>query len=248
MLWWMVSDKSGRAQQTTPAGLVFVDIDNTLIPGATVFLFALEAWRQGFLTFSDVLPALFEQRHFRRLGESDERVASVQERALSLVKDHDVEEFDRVARATWHRRMNKRVFSEVLDTLRHHQNLEREVHMVSASPQGLVDVIAAELGFSGGAGTTLHISEGRFTGQLEGPLLRGPHKAEAAQSIARRRGVALSDCFALSDSIADLPLLEMVGQPLAVNPDQALLAEATRRGWPVLWPQGTHRYRKLRSR
>lgn len=248
MLSAMVSDKSNGESSASSGDLVFVDIDNTLLPGAVVFLFAVEAWRQGFLTSRDVFPALFEQRHFRRRGETEERVARVQERALSLVRDHSVEQFEAVARATFHRRVKPRLFRDVVSLLHTHQAAGSEVHLVSASPQGLVDVIAENLGFEGGVGTALRVDTGVFTGELEGALLRGEHKAQAAVSLASRRDVDLDRCAAMSDSAADIPLLELVGQPLAVNPDPHLLREATRRDWPVLWPEGTHRYRRLRSR
>lgn len=247
MLRAMVDDKSIRQPNANRRSVVFVDIDNTLLPGAVVFLFAVEAWRQGFLSFSDVMPALFEQRHFTRRGETDERVASVQARALSLVRGHSVEQFTNVARATFENRVRRRLFSDVTDILTNHQSQDRQIHIVSASPQGLVDIIADGLGFAGGTGTALDEQQGIFTGELAGPLLRGSHKAEAARRHAESLGASLADCFALSDSIADLPLLSMVGHATAVNPDQGLHREALRRGWDVVWPEGTHRYRRIRS-
>ena len=65
-------------------------------------------------------------------------------------------------------------------------------------------------------------------------LLYGEQKAQAARDFAAARGYRLADCHAYSDSITDLPLLEAVGHPTAVNPDRALRRVAAERGWPVL--------------
>jgi HAD superfamily hydrolase (TIGR01490 family) len=243
----MAGDKSKSSGSTTPAALVFVDIDNTLLPGAVVFLFAVEAWRNGLLRFSEVVPAMFEQRHFKRRGESDHRVASIQERALSLIHGHSEDEFERVARLTFDKRIRRRLFPEVTEVLTRHLEAGHEVFLISASPQGLVDVIAQKLGLTGGVGTQLETADGVFTGRLEGSLLRGDGKREAALSLSRSHGVALDQCYAMADSMADLSLLESVGHPMAVNPDQALHREAQSRGWPVVWPAGSHRYRRLRT-
>ena len=247
MLNSMAGDKSKRSGVKPPAALVFVDIDNTLLPGAVVFLFAIEAWRNGLLRFSEVIPAMFEQRHFKRRGESDHRVASIQERALSLIHGHSEEEFERVARLTFDKRIRRRLFAEVTEVLSKHRDAGHEVFLISASPQGLVDVIAEKLGLTGGVGTQLEAEDGVFTGRLVGELLRGDGKREAALELSRIHAVALERCYAMADSMADLSLLESVGHPMAVNPDQALHREAQTRGWPVVWPAGTHRYRRLRT-
>ena len=66
-----------------------------------------------------------------------------------------------------------------------------------------------------------------------GELLHGPAKAGAVIRLADDRGYDLHECVAYSDSINDLPLLETVGSPHAVNPDRALRRIAVRRSWPV---------------
>ncbi len=78
------------------------------------------------------------------------------------------------------------------------------------------------------------MAEGRYTGDLDGPLAHGAHKAERVAALAGESGLELRASFAYTDSINDLPLLELVGNPVAVNPDRALSAEARRREWPIL--------------
>ena len=76
--------------------------------------------------------------------------------------------------------------------------------------------------------------DGQFTGELAEPPLTADGRASTAARIAAEHGVPLSDCHAYGDSISDLPLLELVGHPHAVNPDFRLAREARRRRWDVL--------------
>jgi phosphoserine phosphatase len=72
-----------------------------------------------------------------------------------------------------------------------------------------------------------------YTGRLVGDLLHGPAKAEAVRELAHREGLDLRRCSAYSDSINDLPMLLLVGDPCAINPDARLRARALLEGWPV---------------
>ena len=105
--------------------------------------------------------------------------------------------------------------------------------MLSASGLEVVEPIAALVGADRCQATRMAIRNGRYTGEIE-LYLYGERKAQAARDIAAARGYRLADCRAYSDSITDLPLLEAVGHPTAVNPDRALRRVAEERGWPIL--------------
>jgi phosphoserine phosphatase len=87
---------------------------------------------------------------------------------------------------------------------------------------------------TGGIGTVAEIVGGVYTGRLAEPFCYGEGKADAIQKLAKDRGYDLRLSYAYSDSAGDLPFLEMVGHPVAVNPDRALQALAYHRGWPVV--------------
>lgn len=96
----MAQEKKLPTSTETPV-LVFVDVDNTLIRGATIFMFAMEAWKSGYIKWRHVIPALFHQRAFIKKGESPARITSTRERAQALVAGHLVAEFDRIAEVAW---------------------------------------------------------------------------------------------------------------------------------------------------
>ena len=228
--------------------LVFVDVDNTLVKGASIYMFAIEAWKSGFIKWHHVIPALFQQRYFIRKGETTKRVKSTRERAQALVAGHQVRDFEKVAESAWRRSIAPKVFPEMIERINHHKSQGHEIWLLTASPQGLASVMARDLTLTGAIGTTLEEKDGAFTGEIEGELLHGPLKAKAAVQHALESGVNLAHCYAYSDSAADIPLLESVGHPVAVNPDHTLLAHATELSWPILWPESTNRHQTQRSK
>ena len=228
--------------------LVFVDVDNTLVKGASIYMFAIEAWKSGFIKWHHVIPALFQQHYFIRKGETTKRVKSTRERAQALVAGHQVRDFEKVAESAWRRSIAPQVFPEMIERINHHKSQGHEIWLLTASPQGLASVMARDLTLTGAIGTTLEQKDGAFTGEIDGELLHGPLKAKAAVQHALESGVNLAHCYAYSDSAADIPLLESVGHPVAVNPDHTLLAHATELSWPILWPESTNRHQTQRSK
>jgi len=81
--------------------------------------------------------------------------------------------------------------------------------------------------------TRMVVEDGKYTGDIAF-YCYGEGKAQAIRELAAREGYLLEHSYAYSDSITDLPMLDLVGHATAVNPDRALRKEATTRGWPVL--------------
>jgi HAD superfamily hydrolase (TIGR01490 family) len=125
------------------------------------------------------------------------------------------------------------VYDEARVLLDAHRTAGEDVIIVSASGHEMVGPIGALLGAALVIATRMEIAEGCYTGQIEF-YAYGPAKAERVRELAGERGYRLADCSAYSDSITDLPMLEAVGHPHAVNPDRELRRLARLRGWPVL--------------
>jgi HAD superfamily hydrolase (TIGR01490 family) len=228
--------------------MVFVDVDNTLVKGATIYMFGIEAWKSGFIKWHHVIPALFQQRYFIRKGETTTRLKSTRERAQALVAGHSVSDFEQVAETAWRRSIAPKVFPEMIERIAWHKSQGHQVWLLTASPQGLASVMARDLTLAGAMGTSLEEKNGMFTGEIDGELLHGPVKAAAAVTHARTHSADLTHCYAYSDSAADIPLLGAVGHPVAVNPDHTLLAHAAEESWPIVWPKSTNRHQSQRSK
>ncbi len=104
---------------------------------------------------------------------------------------------------------------------------------MTAAPIEIAQIIARRLGLTGAMGTVSEHLDGIYTGRLVGDLLHGPAKAEAILALAAREGLDLSRCSAYSDSVNDLPMLGLVGDPCAINPDAKLRAHAREHGWRI---------------
>jgi HAD superfamily hydrolase (TIGR01490 family) len=152
---------------------------------------------------------------------------------LGRVAGVPVEQIHEVARAVLPR-LSARVRPESRRLIKMHHDAGRDSWIVSASPQGIVQPLAESLGMTGAIGTKAKVAEGRYTSELEGPFVYGAGKATAVESLASERSYDLSQCYAYSDSISDLPMLEAVGHPVAVNPDRDLEDIAHERGWPII--------------
>jgi len=106
--------------------------------------------------------------------------------------------------------------------------------VLSSSSPYASEPLAARLGIPHTLCTRLEVEGGVFTGRVAGPVCFGPGKVRVAEAFAREHDVDLGASWFYSDSYSDLPMLERVGHPVAVNPDVRLRRHARRHGWPAV--------------
>lgn len=126
--------------------------------------------------------------------------------------------------------------ADMLAILDQHRQAGDLVALVSSGPLPLIERVARELGVEHAVGTKFELHDGRYTGRASRPVVIDDVKASAAQQYFNQKGleIDLTHSFAYADSIADLQLLEMTGNPTAVYPDQALLQIARNRDWRII--------------
>ncbi len=219
--------------QTGPEAAAFFDLDRTIISGSSVFTFGYVAYRNGMLDRGDLLHDLWNVIAFKFAGASDEKSEAVKNRILEAIVGTRVEDL---------RRLGDEIIPRLLDGVRResrglidlHDDAGRDTFIVSASPIEIISDFAAALGMTGALGTVAKVVDGTYTGELAEPFCYGEGKAIAIEKLAAERGYDLALCYAYSDSESDLPMLETVGHPVAVNPDRALETVAFHRGWPIV--------------
>lgn len=211
----------------------FFDLDRTLISGSSTFYFGVAAWRSRLLHGRALATDAAQALSFKLFGATDERSEAIRDRILEAVDGIEREQLLALNEAIVPRILEK-VRPESRGLIDMHHEAGRDCWIVSASPQEMVDPLASALGMEGGIGTRSQVVDGRYTGQLDGPFVYGDGKAEAIAKLSAERGYDLRLCYAYSDSASDLPMMEMVGHPVAVNPDRALEAVAHQRGWPTV--------------
>jgi len=221
-------------QATPPRSIAFFDVDNTLLRGASLYHLAVAAWRCGLITRRDITSFGWKQARFLAVGENRDHLSTVLLRALEVAVGFEQAELIRLSEEIFDTKLTRRLWPETVAVARRHLEAGREVWLLTASVQEVADVIAARLGLTGALGTVLEANDGIFTGRLRDGVCHGDLKSHAARERAAASGVDLADCWAYSDSHNDIPLLDLVGNPVVVNPDAALARYAAARDWPVM--------------
>jgi HAD superfamily hydrolase (TIGR01490 family) len=211
----------------------FFDLDRTLISGASAILLGTEAWRQDLVSNAEIAKWAVAALSFRLLGDKGDTPEDVQGAFLTSVAGQPATALNELGTAILPKLVS-RVRPESRKLLNMHKEKGRDTWIVSASPQVLVEPLAASLGMTGAIGTRGEIVDGTYTGNLDGVFVYGAGKADAMEKLAAGRGYELQLSYAYSDSVSDLPMLEVVGHPVAVNPDSDLESVAHERGWPVV--------------
>ena len=235
-------ETAGRQKITPPdpevpqdtEAAAFFDVDNTLIQGSSLILLAQGLFKKRFITLSELAPALRKQIRYRVSGsENADDIAEGREQALAIVKGKSVEELKQACREIVDNRMLEKSYADTIELASMHLAAGQQVWLVSATPVQIGQALAETLGFTGALGTVAEEEDGKFTGRLVGDILHGPGKKHAVAALAALQQLDLSKCTAYSDSVNDLPMLNMVGSPVAVNPDRALRKHAKAQGWAV---------------
>ena len=217
-----------------PTSAAFFDVDNTVMQGASIFHLARGLHRRKFFTTREILGAAYKQAYFRIVGVEDpEHVAEARNSALGFIAGHTVKELQELGEEIFDEAMAHRIWPGTRALAQLHLDQGQRVWLVTAAPVEIAQIIARRLGLTGAMGTVAEHVDGVYTGKLVGDLLHGPAKAEAVRALAIRENLDLSRCSAYSDSCNDLPLLGMVGDPCAINPDHKLRAHAKEQGWRI---------------
>jgi len=207
----------------------FFDLDRTLLRRSSALALAPAFRSAGLISRRTVAKAAAWQLLFVLRGASQEAVRRAAEDGLAVLRGYTPDEMRALVAESMERVLRPLVYAESLDLVERHRSVGEPVYIVSATLQEIVDAIADDLGFDGALGTLCEVVDGRYTGKA----LRALHAENKAHCI-RELGHDLAASTAYSDSHTDLPFLEAVGHPVAVNPDRALRRIAAERAWPVL--------------
>jgi HAD superfamily hydrolase (TIGR01490 family) len=221
----------------------FFDVDKTLLPGSSLYLFARGLYRRGFYDLRDILGFAFGQLTFRLTGAEGRRgMEAAREQALAFIEGRRQSDLAQLGHDIVVEVIGPRIYPGMRRVIEAHHAGGDRTYLVTAAPRELAEGIAAYLGMDGALGTEAELVDGVYTGRLLGPVLHGPAKLDAVLELAGSEGFDPRECSAYSDSVNDRPLLEGVGHPVAVNPDGMLRELAAERGWPV---QDFRRHRRL---
>jgi len=218
----------------TTRGAAFFDLDRTLMSGSSGAAFGRAAYRAGLVSRGQVARWGLQHLRFRLRGASDEDTEALVETVNELLRGVPARTLRRMLPDLLETIL-PRIYPQMLAEVRVHQDAGRPAFIVSAASNGVVEVLARVLDMEGGIGTRYEVDgEDRYTGRLIGGLNYGELKIEPMRRFAADHDIDLAASYAYSDSVSDLPMLELVGNPIAVNPDAELGRIARERGWRVM--------------
>lgn len=232
-------DRQGHAPKTPSSGravraAAFYDMDGTLVRTNLVHAYFFNSWNQQGLLKSVFKAAstlvsvplfmaadafnrrLFNDLFFTRYkGESEERLRYLSE-----------ELFENVIKPS--------IFPGAYQLIEKSRQLGLRQVLVSGALDLTVAPLARHLRLDHVVTNRLEFVDGYATGRLLPPVMAAATKASWMRTYAERENLNLSDCYAYSDSMSDLPMLSVVGHPTAVNPDFRLRNTALQHDWPIL--------------
>ncbi|TMU93790.1 HAD family hydrolase [Streptomyces sp. DASNCL29] len=216
-----------------PRTAAFFDLDKTVIAKSSTLTFSKSFYRGGLINRRAALRTAYAQFVFLAGRADHEQMERMRKYLSALCRGWNVQQVKEIVAETLHDLIDPIIYDEAASLIEEHHTAGRDVVIVSTSGAEVVEPIGELLGADRVVATRMVVEDGVFTGEVE-YYAYGPTKAEAIAELAESEGYDLSRCYAYSDSVTDLPMLEAVGHPHTVNPDRALRREAAARGWPVL--------------
>lgn len=222
----------------------FFDLDRTLMAGSSGFHWARAAYEAGMISRRRLLADAGNNLRFRLRGSTDAWTDKVRERIGEQIRGVPVRDLQRLSPRVL-ALVLPRLYPQMLDVAYDHQDAGRPVYICTAASHEMAELLAHVLGFEGGIGSKSEIVDGVYTGRPGGPFCYRDGKAAAIAELAARERLDLDASWAYSDSESDLPMLRLVGNPVAVNPDAELGRIAAQEGWDVLRFDQLDRHLKL---
>lgn len=215
-----------------PKAAAFFDVDNTLLRGASLYFLARGLARRNLITARQIRRYALKQWKYLWSGKEHLKdLKFVTEASMAFIGGREASLLQEIVRDVVDEIMLHKLWPGTLKIAHSHLLAGQEVWLVTAAPDELARELARRLELTGGVGTKAEVVDGRYTGHLVGAPLHGRAKADVVRTIAEERGLDLASCTAYSDSSNDLPMLTVVGNSVAVNPDAWLRHEARRQGW-----------------
>jgi HAD superfamily hydrolase (TIGR01490 family) len=217
---------------TSQRAAAFFDLDKTVIAKSSTLAFGRPFYKGGLVNRRAVLKSSFAQFVYLLQGADEDSMDKMRDYLKALCAGWPVQQVHDIVAETLHDLIDPMVYDEAVALMEEHRAAGRDVVIVSSSGEEVVGPIGEMLGVDRVIATRMVVEDGKYTGDIAF-YAYGPGKAEAMHELAEQQGYDLAASYAYSDSFTDLPMLEAVGHPTAVNPDKPLRKTAIENGWPI---------------
>ena len=215
-----------------PAVAAFFDMDKTLLTASSGWLYLKWLWQTRQLPLHQWIHIAWQVALYI-IGAID--FPRLMSRLMIRVAGSSESEAWRMSKAWFETALRHAIAPGGPERIAFHKQQGHHVAIVSAATPYAVKPIAEALGLGDAfLATELEVIGGCFTGKVLQPACFGPGKVARTRGYAEAQGIDLAASYFYSDSASDLPLLDAVGRPVAVNPSSKLARIAKKRGWPIL--------------
>jgi len=206
------------------------DIDHTLLKGATGIYFIKEGLKRKYFSIFQLLKipvVLFKYRlGFLKGSIVEKEVTFMKGLSREIVEDLGKQGFENFG--------NNKIYKKVETLIKDLQQKQKKIIFATSSFDYSVAPVAEYFGIKEVIASSFEFSEGLCTGYIEGRAAFGDTKRDKVLSYLKKNNLDVKDCIFYSDSHHDIPLLEIVGRAIAVNPDRTLRKKALRENWELL--------------
>lgn len=212
--------------------LAIFDLDKTIIDTSASMAYRRPMAERGLISTSELLRMMALLGNYMLTTHTEENMNATKDALLGIIKGREEAAMRTMAQDALTEVITPYIYAEARELLDWHRERGHAIAIVTASASVMVEPIASELQVDHLIATELGVAEGRFTGEVL-HFNKGTAKVERIRALAESHGYDLDESFAYTDSATDLPMLEMVGNPVAVNPDRPLRKTAMSRNWPI---------------
>lgn len=209
----------------------FFDIDDTLIAGQTQKFLAITAFKEGKIGLTKLLSLLLFFARYK-LGLIND-VREVMEASYVLIKGWNKDEVNKLIQKCFDSFVIPNVYDDGKKLIAELKAGGYRIILISNTLQQIVDLLVKYLEVDGGIGTSLSVIDDIFDGKIE-RLVYGESKVSLLHEKFDNE-IDFNVSAAYSDNKSDIPLLQSVGSPTAVNPDAVLKNKALASGWPIVY-------------
>jgi HAD superfamily hydrolase (TIGR01490 family) len=225
--------------------LAIFDLDNTLLAGDSDYL-----WGQFLAELGVVDRASYErenERFYREYREGRLDITAFLRFSLRPLSEHPTKQLN-----AWHAQFMREKIEPLITAaserlVEQHRSAGDTLMIITATNAFVTAPIAARLGIPHLIATEPEKADGRYTGRVSGTPSFREGKVSRLTDWLSQHDETIDNAWFYSDSRNDLPLLELVRHPVAVDPDEALAAHAEAQGWPIIslldgQPAAEHRH------
>jgi len=213
--------------------VAFFDLDKTICAVPTEQRLTKHMLKNGLLSIKDVLAVLwgFVKYNLHLISDYDSFRKQIVQTTMKKVP---VLDFEMTMQNAFENDLRPKIFPEVMKRINDHKKINHRIVIVSAALDKIVEVFAREIGADYHYATNLEVADEKFSGKVLGNVYYGKRKKDAVLQYCKKHKIDPAKCYAYGDYYEDRHMMEVVGNPVAINPDKKLLNVAKERNWKII--------------